>query len=302
MSHHLAYFTRCLLIALALTSAGVTAANAQQDGPAQPPSPATPPAATPPAQAPPATPPAASPAPDSAAPANSATTAPASSPGPAGAPAALELPVGTHLPLVLHNGISTRTAKVGDPVYFETLFPVMLNGKVIVPAGSYVSGEITESKRPGRVKGRGEIMMRLQTLILPNAYMVSFAGAPSNASTGGNETTDSEGKIIGDSDKAGDAGTVAQTTAAGAGIGGLAGRSLTGVGVGAGIGAAAGLAAVLLTRGPEAEMPRGTTLDAVLDRPLSFDSSKITFTGPGQASALAGPENRETQRVRINPF
>jgi hypothetical protein len=212
------------------------------------------------------------------------------------------LPIGTHLPLVLHNGVSTRTAKVGDPVYFETLFPVMLDGKVIVPAGSYVSGEVTESKRPGRVKGRGEIMMRLETLILPNAYMVSFAGSPSNASTGGNETTNAEGKVIGDTDKAGDAGTVAKTTAAGAGIGGLAGRSLTGVGIGAGIGAAAGLAAVLLTRGPEAELPRGTTLDAVLDRPLSFDASKITFTGPGQASTLAGPENREPTRVRINPF
>jgi hypothetical protein len=293
MSHHLAYFTRCLLIAVALTFAAFTAASAQQDGPAQPPSPATTPAAPPPA---------ASPAPDSAATANAVAANPATSPGPAASPAFLELPVGTHLPLVLHNGISTRTAKVGDPVYFETLFPVMLNGKVIVPAGSYVSGEITESKRPGRVKGRGEIMMRLQTLILPNAYMVSFAGAPSNASTGGNETTDAEGKVIGDSDKAGDAGTVAKTTAAGAGIGGLAGRSLAGAGIGAGIGAAAGLAAILLTRGPEAEMPRGTTLDAVLDRPLAFDASKITFTGPGQASTLAGPENREPQRTRINPF
>jgi len=268
------------------------ASRAQQGGQAQAPAPAPVTApATPPVPGSNAAPPAAG---ESAAPPTPANPAPASE--------KLELPVGTHLPLVLHNGISTRTAKVGDPVYFETLFPVMQDGKVIVPAGSYVSGEITESKRPGRVKGRGEIMMRLETLILPNAYMVKFNGSPSNASTGGNESTNNEGKVIGGSDKAGDAGTIAKTTVAGAGIGGLAGRSLTGVGIGAAAGAAAGLAAVLLTRGPEAELPRGTTLDAVLDRPLDFDASKINFTGPGQASTLSGPENRETQRVRLTPF
>ena len=111
------------------------------------------------------------------------------------------VPAGTHIPLVLHNAVSTRSARPGDPVYFETLFPVMIDGKVVIPAGSYVSGEVTESKRPGRVKGRGELMIKLTTMILPNAYMVNLNAVPSNAGTGGNETTDNEGKIIGDSEK-----------------------------------------------------------------------------------------------------
>src|SRR5579862_3187873 len=230
------------------------------------------------------------------------STSPATAEPPAGAPASaspakIELPIGTHIPLVLHNGVSTRTARVGDPVYFETLFPIMQDGKIIIPAGSYVSGEITETKRPGRVKGRGELMLRLETLILPNAYMVRFDGSPASASTGGNETTNREGKIEGDSNKKGDASTVAKTTAAGAGIGGLATRTGTGAGIGAGAGLAVGLAAILLTRGPEAELPRGTTLEATLDRPLDFDASKITFTSPGQASTMAGPANREPGRV-----
>jgi hypothetical protein len=62
---------------------------------------------------------------------------------------------GTHIPLVLHNGISTRTARAGDPVYLETVFPILVDAHVVIPAGSYVSGVITESKRPGRVKGVG---------------------------------------------------------------------------------------------------------------------------------------------------
>jgi type IV secretion system protein VirB10 len=171
----------------------------------------------------------------------------------------------------------------------------MIDGHVAIPAGSYVSGEVTESKRPGRVKGRGELMIRLKTLILPNAYMVDLNAVPSNAGTGGNETTNNEGKIIGDSNKSGDIGTVAKTTAAGAGIGGIAG-GVKGVGIGAGIGAVAGLTAVLLTRGPEAELPRGSTVEAVLDRAILLDANKVQFTGPGQASTLAGPPNREPPR------
>jgi hypothetical protein len=213
----------------------------------------------------------------------------------------IEVPSGTHIPLVLHNAISTRSVRPGDPVYFETLFPVMVDGHVRIPAGSYVSGEITESKRPGRVKGRGELMIKLTTMILPNSYMVNLNAAPSGAGTGGGESVNSEGKIIGDSDKASDAGTVMKTTAAGAGIGAIAGRSGTGTAIGAGVGAAAGLAAVLLSRGPEAELPRGSTLEAVIERPILLDADKVQFATPGQSSTLAGPPNREAQRTRV-PF
>jgi type IV secretion system protein VirB10 len=213
----------------------------------------------------------------------------------------IEVPTGTHIPLVLHNAISTRSARPGDPVYFETLFPVMVGGRVVIPAGSYVSGEITEAKRAGRVKGRAELMVKLTTMILPNAYTVNLNAASSGAGTGGGESVNREGQVIGDTDKASDVGTVAKTTTAGAGIGAIAARSGKGAGIGAGVGAAAGLAAVLLSRGPEAEMPRGSTLEAVLDRPIFLDADKVQFTSPGQASTLPGPPNREPQRNKI-PF
>jgi hypothetical protein len=218
----------------------------------------------------------------------------------------IEVPTGTHIPLVLHNAISTRTARPGDPVYFETSFPVMVDGRVAIPAGSYISGVVTEAKRPGRIHGRGQLMIRLNTMILPNAYTVKLNAVPGgSAGTGGNETVNSEGKIVGDSNKASDVGTVISTTAEstgiGAGVGAAAGHVGEGAGIGAGIGAAAGLAEVLFSRGPEAELPRGTTLDAVLDRPIYLDADKDKFTSPGQASALPGPPNREPQRYR-GPF
>ena len=223
----------------------------------------------------------------------------ASAPPPVGSPAPaapvrptstekIRIPAGTRVAVVLENGISTRGAKAGDSVYFHTSFPITQNNHVIVPVGSYLRGELIESKRPGRVKGRGEFRMRLDTLIFPNGYTVDLNATPRTADSGGKETMDSEGKITGGSGKGKDAQTVAETTAAGAGIGAIADRA-KGLGIGAGIGAVAGLGAVLLTRGPEAELPRGSTLDIVLEHELALDGSQIQYTNVGQAQPITPP-------------
>jgi hypothetical protein len=213
----------------------------------------------------------------------------------------LVVPVGTRLPLVLHNAVTTRNAHPGDPVFLETLFPVSIKGRILIPAGTYVQGEIQEAKRPGKVKGVGEIRMRLNSMILPNGYTVDFNAVPTNAGTGGNESTDSEGKIKGDTNKGGDVGTIVKSTGVGAGIGAIATQSAKGAGIGAGVGAAVGLAAVLLTRGPEMELPRGSTVDIITDRAIYLDASRVNFTDPGRASTLPGPANREPVRNN-SPF
>src|SRR5207237_1294486 len=101
--------------------------------------------------------------------------------------------------------------------YLQTSFPITEGNRIVIPVGSYLRGELLESKRPGRVKGRGEFRLRLDTLILPNGYTVSLNAAPRSADSGGKETMDAEGKVKGPGGKGNDAGTVAQTTAAGAG-------------------------------------------------------------------------------------
>lgn len=212
----------------------------------------------------------------------------------------LIVPQGTRLPLILHNAVTTRNARPGDAIYLETTFPITQNSRVLIPAGSYVQGEVLEAKRPGKVKGRGEVRIRMTTLIFPNGYTVNLNAVPNNAGTGGNESVDNEGKIKGDSDKAHDVGTIMTTTGVGAGIGSIAGRSARGAGMGAGIGAAVGLATVLLTRGPELELPRGTAVDVVLDHPLYLEADKVQFNEVGHSTPLSGPGNREPLRTR--PF
>jgi type IV secretion system protein VirB10 len=216
--------------------------------------------------------------------------APVTPPAPAPAPRAasngqtITVPAGTRLGVTMENGISTNSAKPGDSVYFRTSFPVTMNNKVVIPVGSYLRGEVTESKRPGRVKGKGELRIRLNTLILPNGYTVDLNAEPHSTDAGGTKT-DSEGKITGPGGKGKDAETIATTTVAGAGIGAIAGGG-KGAGIGAGIGGLAGLAAVLLTRGPDAQLPRGSSMDLVLERDLQLESEQVHYTNVGQPNTV----------------
>jgi hypothetical protein len=203
----------------------------------------------------------------------------------------ITLPSGTRVAVMLENGISTRSAKPGDSVYLRTSFPITQNNQIVVPVGSYLRGELLDSKRPGRIKGRGEFRIRLNTLIFPNGYTVNMNAAPRSADSGGKETMDSEGKVIGPSGKGKDVGTIATTTVAGAGIGAIA-DGAKGAGIGAGIGGAAGLAATLLTRGPEAQLPRGSTLDIVLEHDLQLDAAQINYHDLGQAIPVTPPTGR----------
>ena len=86
-------------------------------------------------------------------------------------------------------------------------------------------------------------------------------------------------------------GTVATTTVTGTGVGAIAGGA-KGAGIGAGIGGLAGLGAVLLTRGPEAELPRGSTLDVVLERALILESDQIQYRHVGESSPITPPPAR----------
>ena len=104
--------------------------------------------------------------------------APAPAPRPSNGPT-ITVPSGTRVGVVLENGISTASAKPGDSVYFRTSFPITENNKVVVPVGSYLRGEVTDSKRAGHIKGKGELRIRLNTLILPERiHRGSERGAP----------------------------------------------------------------------------------------------------------------------------
>jgi hypothetical protein len=207
---------------------------------------------------------------------------------------------GTKVPLSLINSISTKHSAEGDRVYLETVFPVLVNGRIVVPVGSYVAGTVTQLKKPGRVKGRGELYVRFDSLTLPNGVTRDFHGRIGSMDGNAKDELDrAEGKVKSEGNKSGDAKTVGEAAAAGASIGTLAGGAAGHYGMGAGIGAAAGAAAgmigVLASRGPDAVLARGSTLEMVLDRPISFSDSDLNF-GNYQAprAAVAGAPDAES--------
>lgn len=213
-------------------------------------------------------------------------------PAPAAAPAAAPAEVpgykvdpGTRVPLNLINSVSTKNADVGTRVYLETAFPIVVDSRVVIPPGSYVAGTVTEVKRPGRMKGKGEIYLRFDSLTLPNGVTRDFRARVSGVDGLSGEKLDKkEGKVVGDGNKGGDARTVGETAVTGTWIGTIAGAAAGRPGMGAGVGAAAGAAAgmvgVLLSRGPDAVLAKGTTIEMVLDRPLFYEEQELDF-GPG---------------------
>lgn len=193
---------------------------------------------------------------------------------------------GTHIPLALLNTVSTKHSAEGDRVYLQSVFPILVNGRIAIPPGSYVIGTLTHLKRPGRVKGRGELFLRFDSLTLPNGVSREFGARLSGVDASAAEKLDRrEGMVKGDGNVGGDARVVAESTLAGASLGTLAGAAshsyVLGAGVGAGAGAAAGLLGVLLSRGPDATLAQGSTVEMVLDRPIVLAPGELV-AGPAQ--------------------
>jgi len=186
---------------------------------------------------------------------------------------AAEIPKGAHVLLRLANSVTTRTAREGDYVYLRTATPIAGGGVILVPVDSYVQGIVTQSTRPGRVKGTAELGIRIETLTMPGGKVIRMTPtvAAVDAEGSGQKVVGKEGHVGQATGHGADATRIAETGGAGAMIGGMADRSWSGAGIGGGAGAAVGLATVLLTRGREVELHQGSTIDVIFDRPVAID-------------------------------
>jgi len=186
---------------------------------------------------------------------------------------ASEIPQGSHALLRLVNSISTRTAREGDYVYLRTASPIVSDGKIVVPEGSYVQGVVSHSLRSGRVKGKAELAIRIDNLTLPGGKVIKLTPHLASVDSEGTEqkVDASENDIKQGSSHGADAVRVAELSGTGAAIGGMATRTWTGAGIGAGAGAGVGLAIVLLTRAKEVDLRQGSTIDVVFDRAVPVE-------------------------------
>lgn len=174
------------------------------------------------------------------------------------------VPAGTIIPVELVNRISTRNIKEGDNVYARTVFPVTAGNAIVIPVGSSVRGKVQAAERPGRVKGKASLTLSFQTVILPNGFTMPIYGSLGGSDSGNRE---GEATIEGDSSKGKDAGDIAKAGATGGVIGAVV-RGKKGAAVGGGAAAGVALASVLLSRGEDLTLEKGTVIEIVLDSPL----------------------------------
>lgn len=253
-----------LLLGFSLAAAGSAVAQAPQAAPADP-APATAPAAAQPAS----------------------TTTPATT-GPV-----FVVPAGTKIPLTLRTALTTKTARPGDAVYLQTNFPVIVGGRVVIPAGVFVQGYVDGLQSAGKVKGRAQIMMHFVSMAFPNGVVIALPGAVDKVpGTNGAKVTDKEGLIEADGTKAQDAKTVGTTTLTGATVGALAGYAAdspgVATGVGAGVGAAVGLAYVMMKHGQDIVFPEGSSITMVMQRPLEVQEQQLA--GMSNLTGYDGPQ------------
>ncbi len=195
-------------------------------------------------------------------------------------PYAAVIPAGTKLPLVLKQAISTKNAREGDAVYAETVFPYVVNERVLVPAGTYIQGKIVHSEHAGRGGGkRAEILIHFTSMIYPSGYTVMLPGSVDNTPGADDKgVKDKEGTIIADKDTMKRVEDAAKGAAVGGtvgSIGGAAAGGLNGARYGGLAGIAGGVAWALLKHGPEVKLDVGTSLEMEIQRPVQVDGSRI---------------------------
>ena len=194
------------------------------------------------------------------------------------APREYVVKAGTRLLLRLTNDVNTKRTLAGDRLYLETAVPLFGDGKLLIPIGTYVTAQVTEAERAGRVKGKSSLNVRFDTLTLPNGVSRNFDARIATAETAG-KLDKAEGRIQGEGSKGKDAKAVAKTTATTTGLGSIIGSAVghagSGAAVGAAVGAVGALAGVLASRGADVILPRGTTLEMELDRDLHFSAEEL---------------------------
>ena len=204
------------------------------------------------------------------------------------------VPAGTKVLLQLKSAINTRSAKPGDGVYLDSSFPVIVGNRVMIPAGVYVQGVVDRVQRAGRMSGKAQLDMHFTSIIFPNGSVVEVPGVVNSlpGATDQSVKNDGEGTVEQNPNKTRNAGKVARVsipTGATIGtIGGVAGgHPLAGGlgGLGAGL-AAMGLA-TLFTRGADVNIPSGTQVEMVLQRPLYLEEVNLASgNSAGTAPAL----------------
>jgi len=182
-------------------------------------------------------------------PVTEAAHTPAAPPPP---PPPIVVPAGTMLTIRTGQALGSKTSPVGTAFTGSVATPITIDAKMVIPAGSPITGTVTHAKKAGRFKGGAELALAIDSVTINGHQYNIETELFSQASTGKGKRT---------------AGMVAGGAGAGAAIGGLAGG-----GKGAAIGALVGVTAGTIgatTGNRDINLPAESAVSFRLVQPLT---------------------------------
>jgi hypothetical protein len=170
------------------------------------------------------------------------------------APRTVTLPAGTLITVRLQENLSTKNNSDGDSFHCTLDQPLVVDGLVIAQRGATQRGKVVDLKESGRVKGKALLGIELTQLSTTDGQKIAIRTDTFR--------TQAQSGVKGDSAK------IAFASGMGAAIGAIGGGA--GAAIGAGVGGAAGTAAVLATRGKQAELPSETRITFRLNQAVTM--------------------------------
>ena len=217
----------------------------------------------------------------SAAPASQAAAPEAmAAPAPPPQPVTVTVPANSIVTIRTIDGIDSSTNHAGEVFKASLDAPIVVDGRVIVPAGADAYVKLVSASSAGRIAGRSELSLELASIV--------FQGKTYNV-------VSSDVKQSGASRGKRSAATIGGGAALGALIGAVAGGG-KGAAIGAAVGGGAGTGVQVFTKGQQVKIPSETRLDFTLQQPL-----EITYWPGRKTRAHSNADRPSTDPNFSNP-
>jgi type IV secretion system protein VirB10 len=199
----------------------------------------------------------------------------------------ISIPAGTMVNCRLLQTLSTKLNFQGDPFTATVTEAVEIGGQRVIPTGAILEGRILGMRRPGRIKGVGEMRLSAEKITFPDGRSFNLSAELLNAyGAEGARVVGDEGKIKGPNSRKADLKEIGGGMAAGGVVGTIFG-GLHGTVVGATVGGVVGLADRLRRRGEDLTLPSGTQLNYQLTRELV-----VQHDATRESASRLGPDGR----------
>ena len=204
-------------------------------------------------------------------------------PPPPPQPVTVTVPANTIVTVRTIDSIDSKTNQAGQVFKASLDAPIVVDNRVIVPAGADAYVKLVDAKSAGRVTGRSELGLELSSIVFEGkTYSVVSSDVKQSGTSRGKQSAE----------------RIGGGAALGALIGAVAGGG-KGAAIGAAVGGGAGTGVQVFTKGQQVKIPSETRLDFTLQQPLD-----ITYL-PGKrsrqhSSADQAPADPNSQNPPLN--